>query len=668
MMQDWVRKITIGVILVSLFVLSSPTWASELNVSTKNYYVDSINGNDANNGLTETMPWKTLTPVNNTEFQPGDRLLFRASGVWSGELWPKGSGTSGNPIVIDMYGTGNIPAFIGSETTNQTLHLYNQQYWEIQNLDISANYNNKLTRRGVYVHAKDSGTLNHIHFKNLVIHDVWPNIPHTNNNTAKDTGGMFFSIEGDTTITKFNDILIENCTIKDLDREGITLTWTSWSNREGETGGAGPWTGSTNVVVRNNYLSNIGGDGIVIQGVQSPIIEYNTIDGFGSRNNNISYNAGMWAYSADDALFQYNEAFNGKTTNDGMAWDADARTNRTTFQYNYSHDNEGGSMLFISYGTEYSRDAVFRYNISQNDRNFILTATNPINANIYNNIFYTGNGINARVFNTNSGTATFKNNIFYNSGTNSTNNWGANYTYDSNVYYGNFGTTPNDPNKQTTNPQFINPGSGLIGRDTLDGYKLQNTSPAINSGVAVPNNGGKDFWGNPLYFQTPDRGAYEHQLPVAAAPINVALGIIPTSSSFIENPSRATDGISNNKELFSGMNSGVQWMQLDLGKSYDISGVKLWHYFDGRKFKDVIIQFAEVPDFSSGVITKFNNDSDNSAGQGIGTDAEYAETASGKEVTFSPIQARYVRFWSGGSNVNIWNQIVEAEVYGMSTP
>ncbi|WP_211746219.1 hypothetical protein [Paenibacillus sp. Marseille-Q4541] len=668
MIQEWVRKITIGVIIVSFFVLSSPIWASELNVSSKNYYVDSINGDDSNNGLTETSPWKTLTPVNNTEFQPGDRLLFRANGVWSGELWPKGSGTSGSPIVIDMYGTGSKPAFIGSQTTNQTLHLDNQQYWEIQNLDISANYNNKLTRRGVYVHAKDSGTLNHIYFKNLVIHDVWPNIPHTNNNTAKDTGGIFFSIEGSTTITKFNDILIENCTIKDLDREGITLTWTSWSNREGETGGAGPWTGSTNVVVRNNYLSNIGGDGIVIQGVQSPIIEYNTIDGFGSRNNNISYNAGMWAYSADDALFQYNEAFNGKTTNDGMAWDADARTNRTTFQYNYSHDNEGGSMLFISYGTEYSRDAVFRYNISQNDRNFILTATNPINANIYNNIFYIGNGINARVFNTNSGTATFKNNIFYNSGTNSTNNWGANYTYDSNVYYGNFATTPNDPNKQTTNPQFINPGSGLVGRATLDGYKLQSTSPAINSGIAVTNNGGKDFWGNPLYFKTPDRGAYEHQLPVAAAPSNVALGIIPASSSFIENPSRATDGISSNKELFSGMDSGVQWMQLDLGKSYDISRVKLWHYFDGRKFKDVIIQFAEVPDFSNGVITKFNNDSDNSAGQGTGADAEYTETASGKEIAFSPIRARYVRFWSGGSNVNIWNQIVEAEVYGISTP
>ncbi|GIP30129.1 hypothetical protein J23TS9_52590 [Paenibacillus sp. J23TS9] len=662
-----VKALSVMNLVILIMAVSVPGASKAVYADNTAYYVDAINGNDANNGQSESSAWKTVTKVNGITFKPGDRILFKAGGIWSGELWPKGSGTSGNPIKIDMYGTGSKPAFTGSQTANQTLHLDNQEYWEISNLDISANYTDAFTRRGIYVHANDYGTVNHLYFKNLVIHDVWPNIAHTNNNTAKDTGGMFFSITGGTTVTKFNDILIENNTIRDLDREGITLTWTTWSNRQGETGGSGPWTGSTNVVVRNNYFTNIGGDGLVAQGLQSPLIEYNTIDGFNKRNYNVSYNAGLWAYSADDAVFQYNEATNGKSTRDGMAWDADARTNRAVFQYNYSHDNEGGSMLFISYGTEYSRDAVYRYNISQNDRNFLITATNPINASIYNNVFYTQSGVSAKVFNTNSGTASFKNNIFYNQGTTSTSSWGSGYTYSNNVFYGNYSTTPNDASKITSDPLFVNPGAGATGRNTLAGYQLQSTSPAINSGTAVANNGGKDFWGNTLYVGNPDRGAYEHQSSVST-PVNVALGKTVSSGSFVNNPERVTDGQSGNKEQYAGLDGGLQWLAMDLGAAYNVSRIKLWHYFDGRSYRDVIVQLSSNPDFTSGVTTVFNNDANNSAGLGAGTDAEYAETSSGKEITFSPVQARYIRFWSNGSSVNQWNHVVEAEVYGMSTP
>ncbi|MDQ6422146.1 right-handed parallel beta-helix repeat-containing protein [Paenibacillus sp. LHD-117] len=658
-------KSGLSALLVFVMVLAAwPVSVAKVHAQNATYYVDSVGGNDGNNGLSQSSAWKTLANVNAAVFGPGDRILFKAGGVWNGELWPKGSGASGNPIIIDMYGTGSKPAFVGSQTSNQTLKLSNQEYWEINNLDISANYSDSFTRRGIYVHAKDFGTIDHLYFYNLVIHDIWPNIPHTNNNTAKDTGGMFFQIEGGTTVTNFNDIRIENNTIRDLDREAITLTWTSWSNRTGETGGLGPWTGSTNVVIRNNFMSNIGGDGIVAQGLQSPLIEYNTIDGFGSRNYNVSYNAGMWAYSTDDAVFQYNEAYNGKTTKDGMAWDADARTNRTLFQYNYSHDNEGGAMLFISYGTEYSRDAVYRYNISQNDRNYLITATNPINASLYNNVFYVKSDITARMFNTNSGTASFKNNIFYYMGNTTANSWGVSYTYSNNTFFGNFSSTPNDPNKLTTDPKFVNPGTGGIGRSTLAGYQLQSDSPSVNSGIAVGGNGGRDFWGNPLYAGSPDRGMHEHPAGTAM-PTNVAAGKPATSSSFINNPERVTDGVTSPASSYAGLDQGLQWTKIDLGAVYNVSEVKLWRYYDGgRTYKDVIVQLSNDPNFASGVTTVFNNDGNNSAGFGVGTNAEYAETASGKSIAFAPALARYVRIWSNGSSVNVWNHLVEAQVMG----
>src|SRR5687768_9443967 len=39
------------------------------------YFVSSSSGNDANNGLSEAAPWRTLTKVTNSTFQPGDQIL-----------------------------------------------------------------------------------------------------------------------------------------------------------------------------------------------------------------------------------------------------------------------------------------------------------------------------------------------------------------------------------------------------------------------------------------------------------------------------------------------------------------------------------------------------------------------------------------------------------------
>lgn len=47
--------------------------------------------------------------------------------------------------------------------------------------------------------------------------------------------------------------------------------------------------------------------------------------------------------------------------------------------------------------------------------------------------------------------------------------------------------------------------------DRLAGYRLQSTSPAIDAGRAIEDNGGADFWGNPLYHNAPDIGAHEVQ-------------------------------------------------------------------------------------------------------------------------------------------------------------
>ncbi len=113
---------------LAALVLSGLLSASALATT---YYVDSAGGVDGNNGTSTSTPWKTLTKVNNTTFQPGDFILFKAGGVWTGttQLNPKGSGTTNNPIVIDMYGTGSKPLIdAGTATGNGVVYLSNQQY------------------------------------------------------------------------------------------------------------------------------------------------------------------------------------------------------------------------------------------------------------------------------------------------------------------------------------------------------------------------------------------------------------------------------------------------------------------------------------------------------------------------------------------------------------
>lgn len=91
-------------ILFSIFIFAAfPSWATT-------YYVSSSTGSDSNPGTLAT-PWKTIAKVNSKTFLPGDTLLFKR-----GDVWKEGitmgfteSGTVSNPIVISAYGVGNKP-------------------------------------------------------------------------------------------------------------------------------------------------------------------------------------------------------------------------------------------------------------------------------------------------------------------------------------------------------------------------------------------------------------------------------------------------------------------------------------------------------------------------------------------------------------------------------
>lgn len=77
--------------------------------TAKNYFIDSVSGNDNNSGTSENSPWKTLSKVSGTTFQPGDAIYFKRGSSYTGCATINGDGTARQPIIVSAYGEGDAP-------------------------------------------------------------------------------------------------------------------------------------------------------------------------------------------------------------------------------------------------------------------------------------------------------------------------------------------------------------------------------------------------------------------------------------------------------------------------------------------------------------------------------------------------------------------------------
>jgi hypothetical protein len=177
----------------------------------------------------------------------------------------------------------------------------------------------------------------------------------------------------------------------------------------------------------------------------------------------------------------------------------------------------------------------------------------------------------------------------------------------------------------------------------------------------------------------PPRGGkpYPQMMVPPGCDTNIAFGCKVTSSD--PNPTRGklsyiTEGDKEPDEnTHLELASGTQWVQIELGKECEIWGIYIWHLhgsFTRVVFFDVICQISDDPDFIDGVVTVFNNDHDNSSGQGIGKDKEYIETNEGRPILVNGVKGRYVRFYSRGYTGLFYggdsskNYYMEIEIYG----
>ncbi len=547
-MRPFLQKISI--ILLLLSISSTVAWATD-------YYL-SPTGNDNHNGTSASSAWQSLSKINSTTFLPGDRILLQAGGVWDGQLWPKGSGNSSQTIIIDQYGSGNKPVINGNGTSYPStlitgaVMLYNQSYWEINNLEVT-NYHPTLVnaRAGILVMAVSATIQQHIYIRNCYVHDVnanpSPNLSATNN---KNSGGIIFfgsNIDKDgndaNVNSGFNDILVESCKVYKVTKEGI--------RNKSDNNGAFPRVNS-NIIFRNNHVEEVFGDGIVLGEIfEGGLIEYNFVKNV-AYTNTANY-AGIWTHYSTGSIIQFNEVCDMVGgMNDGEAFDADNNCNGDIFQYNYSHNNVGGFFLMMPS----AQNIIIRYNISQNDGNgkelFHYTSNSYANNQIYNNTFYIGAGVSTTLFKggNSSRTLRFYNNIIQVDGQVNKfadNPFSANSRFANNCFYPASISQINGPSQHpgliSTNPMLENPSATAYGLNQVNGFRLQATSPLINTGLNLNQNGGRDYLNTPLYISDrADIGAIEYPTPISTGQNNnPLLGILPVADSYVRNGSYANN-------------------------------------------------------------------------------------------------------------------------------
>jgi len=156
--------------------------------------------------------------------------------------------------------------------------------------------------------------------------------------------------------------------------------------------------------------------------------------------------------------------------------------------------------------------------------------------------------------------------------------------------------------------------------------------------------------------------------PPASLPAGVGNAALrkPVTSSDTNPPggnlSMVTDGeLADGKHLVLG--PGRQWVQIDLGSRHEIFAVRLWHHRGDRAYRDVVVQVCDEAGFETSVHTLFNNDRDNSASLGLGSDEEYIENHRGLVIDARGMRGRYVRLYSSGNTADEQNHYAEVEVY-----
>lgn len=518
--------------------------AVSLRAAATDYYVSST-GSNSNPG-TSTSPWQTIARVNSQVFLPGDRVLFEGGRTFAGPmLLDSGDGGSAtDPVVVTSYGTGRATLNGG---TGSALRLVAVTGAKVIQLNVVGDGRNTGNNQGVGVSIQRCSDVT---------------VDYVDASGFQRCGiGMFSSanvkvihvrayLNGYAGILSHFDQTVTSPALN-------SNLYVGYSVAESNPGDP-TWT------------TNHSGNGILLTRVAGALIEYcEAFDNGYEQNNAVAGGpVGIWtAVRASNVTIQYcisHDNKRGKATADGGGFDLDGGVTNSTIQYCYSYNNIGCGYLLYEYGsgTPFQNNVV-RYNVSENDQQggVVIGGTAAVaNCQVYNNTIYNTNGSRLVYLERPENITNFKlyNNIFMTSGTLSIPSASASAVgYLNNLYYSSSNaysfqgySTLNgwadatgqeklngQLRGQKVNPLLTAAGSGerLTNPQQLaqlNAYRLQNGSPAANTGLNLNSQfslsvGNRDFYGSTL----PQGAGYDvgaHELvagtvtPTPVSPVNRA--------------------------------------------------------------------------------------------------------------------------------------------------
>jgi len=328
----------------------------------KTYYFDSGKGDDRNSGLSESRPKKSLPVIEPGKFGAGDRILLKRGSVFQGHLKVTASGSAMYPLIISSYGEGEKARIEGLDSSMAAIYVYNAAYVQLKDLEVVNQGRERLARRsGVRLEIENFGEARGMLLSGLDIRDV-------NGSLVKAEGGgagILVINKGKKKISVFHDLKILNNTIRRCERNGIIFS-SEYYRRDN-------WHPGKGLIIRGNLIEEVPGDGIVPIGYDGALIEYNVMQKGTDLLPVGEAAAGIWPWSCDNTVIQFNEVSGHRAHWDGQGFDSDYNSRNTLIQYNYSHDNDGGFLLICDNGSEsypYNQGnsgTTVRFNISVND-------------------------------------------------------------------------------------------------------------------------------------------------------------------------------------------------------------------------------------------------------------------------------------------------------------
>jgi Right handed beta helix region len=284
-------------------------------------------------------PWNTLTAAQAHTFIAGDQIALARGTVCHGSFSPQGSGADGKPIRLTAYGDGARPSIVASASDRQVLSLFNQEYWQIDSLDLSG-----ASKYGIFV-SGDKSVMHHIYLKNLYVHDV--NGGELKN---KDNGLVLVSAGSHNTI--FEDVLVDGVDA------AHTNQWAGILIGGGNFGMDMPL--NQHVIVRNSSVHDVYGDGIILFRDSDGLIATSTAweTGMQPTETTGTPNA-IWTWTCTDCMVRDNEAFLTDSPGvDGGAYDIDWNNARNKVERNYAHDTQGYCIAVFAAGYVTSESVV----------------------------------------------------------------------------------------------------------------------------------------------------------------------------------------------------------------------------------------------------------------------------------------------------------------------